>query len=159
MKTKKTGQEENDALGKALGEALGRLMPGSIDEVITQNRGKAELRLARPDDLAPLLASVPYDSTAQDVSGWTLIALDLRIPNVRPQVLRILVGHHVQKNCGWHTSPIQQLDQATGCCRTRIGTLYRMSGPASDQPDLLRLCAWLYNMSLGDYLGAMHIFY
>jgi hypothetical protein len=145
---------------KAFSEALDRLIPKSLDTVITQNRNHAELRVATPVDLEPLRAIVPYNEhLVQTIENWTLITLDWHPPHDEHRVWTMLLGYNRSRGEEWHTSKLERYDPGTGCLITYSGTLYRVVGPSSDDPDLLRVCAVLHGMRVGKYLGAMHIYY
>jgi len=145
---------------KAFGEALDKLIPKTLDTVITQHREHAELRVATPADLEPLRAIIPNDEhLAQDIERWTLVTLDWHPPHGEHHVWTVLYGFNRSQGYEWHTSKLERYDPGTGCIITHSGTLYRVVGPSSDEPDLLRVCAVLHGMRVGKYLGAMHIYY
>ena len=52
-----------------LATALDRLIPKSLDGVITRHREHAELRLSTDDDLALLRANVPCDESYAQISN------------------------------------------------------------------------------------------
>ena len=143
-----------------LAAALDKLIPRALDGIITRHREHAELRLSTDDDLAQLHADVPYDeSYAQDVDRWTLITLDWHPPKFPRQRTTRLLGYNKARGEEWHTSNVDKLDPRTGCLITHSGTCYRIVGPRSNEPDLLRVCAVLHDIGVGDYLGAMRILY
>ncbi len=145
---------------KEFGEALDRLIPKTLDTVVTQHRDHAELRIATPADLKPLHAIIPHNAhLAQDVERWTLVTLDWHPPHDEHRVWTVLLGYNRAKGSEWHTSKIERYDPGSGCLVTHSGTLYRAVGPPSDEPDLLRVCAVLHGMNVGRYLGVMHIYY
>ena len=147
---------ENDKLAIA----LDKLIPKRLDEVITRNRNHAELRLATADDLAPLRADIPYvENLAQNVRDWSLITLDWHPPRIPRQCVTRLLGFNMARAQEWHTSSVEKFDPGTGCIITYSGNRYRVVGPCSDQPDLLRVCAVVHGMGVGNYLGIMHVFY
>lgn len=139
-------------------QALDALVPKSLDDIIREHRDVAILRFATDDDTTPLLAVVTYESDAQDITSWSLITLDIRIPEA-PLRATMLTGWHSTRGCAWVTSPVLQLDPSTQCMRTRSGTLYHMQGPSSDQPDVFVICSWLHTTRLGAYLGVLPVFY
>jgi len=71
----------------------------------------------------------------------------------------MLLGYNRSRGEEWHTSKLERYDPGTGCIITHSGTPYRVVGPSSNEPDLLRVCAVLHGMNVGRYLGVMHIFY
>ncbi len=144
---------------KAIGEALDRLIPTALDNVITLNRSHAELRIATAADLEPLGAKVPYGAAAQDISRWSFVTLHWHPKGPPGQIITALFGYNESKRSDWNTSPVEEYDKRTGCARTRSGTLYRVVGDSSPEPDLLRVCAWVHSAHVGEHLGVMYIFY
>ena len=141
-------------------KALDRLIPKALGEVITLNCDHAELRIATAQDLKPLHAIVPYNEhLVQTIENWTLITLDWHPSHDEHQVLTMLLGYNRTKGEEWHTSALERYDPGSGCIITHSGTLYRIVGPHSDEPDLLRVCAVVHGMRVGKYLGVMPIFY
>ena len=143
---------------KAFGAALDRLIPKDLASVITLNKGNAELRIATPADLAPLGAAIPRNDFDIGLADWTFVALDWHPPSRSRQMIVTLIGYNLDKMSGWYTSDVQQVDEKTGCVRTR-NSMYRVSGPSTDKPDLLRVCRWVHAAGVGEHLGVLPIFY
>jgi len=143
-----------------LGAALDSLIPKTLDAVITQHREHADLHIAAARDLEPLRAIIPHDEhLVQNVERWTLVTLDWHPPHDEHRVWTVLLGYNRSKGAEWHTSKLERYDPGSGCLITHSGTLYRVVGPSSNEPDLLRMCAVMHGMRVGEYLGVLHIFY
>lgn len=144
----------SDGLQNAL-DALESLIPSSLDEVIRRNRDRARLYFSTPEELAALAAC--SDSVfGRHIKGvlrdWTLVTLNIVD---KPGV--ILLGYNTTVGQTWATSLVTGI--AGNRVLTRSGSLYQLDGPSSDDPDLLHLCAQIWNWGLGNYLGVPHIFY
>ena len=143
---------------KALGDAVDRLIPRTLSSVITTNHDHAQLRKATAQDLEPLRAAIPRNDFDIGLAAWTFVALDWHPPAEPRQMIITAIGYNLDKMTGWYTSDVRQFDEETACVRTR-NSVYRLNGPNSPSPDLLRVCAWVHAAGVGEHLGVLHIFY
>jgi hypothetical protein len=136
--------------------AIEALVPKSLDDIIRKNRDRAQIYLSTPGELAALAAPGLIVDRQASIKGvlreWSFVTLKVgRVPGV------ILMGHNVTVGQSWGTSVVAGI--ADDLVRTRSGSLYRVDGPSTDQPDLLHLCAMLWTWGVGESLGVPHIFY
>lgn len=141
-------------------EQVRALLPKSIDEIITINRDKAQLRIASADDINPLQCEIEEARMVTGVvSRWCLIALELRNETDGCSATVHLTGYNETLGRSWMTSLIKGIDLENGLLRTKSGSLYRMNGQSTDAPDLPVVCATLNSWGMGSMLGLPHIFF
>jgi len=139
--------------------SLDKLVPKTLDDVIREHRDHAEVRFANEGDLAPMLAVVPHDSDAQSIRSWSIVTLDWHPPGMKHEWQTVIFGDHTTKGASYRTSPVVKIDKSTWCVRTMSSTLYHLLGPESRDPDLFRICNWLWRTGAGKHLGVLPIFY
>ena len=140
---------------KTVEQQLQELLPTSLDDIIRKNRERASLRLATDAEKQAIAHRIAQVGSAIPISRWNLITLEVR----GAEPITILVGWNIVAGTTWNTSPILQLDAASGLLGTRSGTLYKMSGESGDKIDLLCICAWLHQTPAGRFLGVPEFFY
>jgi hypothetical protein len=139
-----------------LAEKLEALVPKSLDDVIRKNRDRAKIYLSTAEEIAALHASDLLLNQPSSIKGilrdWSYVTIKVgKMPGV------FLLGYSITASRSLCTSLVVGI--ADNLVRTRSGSLYKLEGPATDQPDLLHLCSQLWNWGVGESLGVPHIFY
>lgn len=148
--------EDMDFMAKKLREIL----PESLDAVITRNREFAGLRIATQEDIDALHCETEdTDAVTGTVSRWTLITLELNDDQEGQRVWVFLTGYNETRQAPWMTSRVVGIDRRTGLLTTQSGSLYRINGPCSNDPDLPYICATFNAWGLGPYLGIPPFFF
>ena len=136
----------------SLHDAIQNLMPKSLDDIIRKNRDHVALRIATPEDKAPLTRAISPSSEGVRISRWNFLSLEARAP-VTPVLYVLLVGWRDDAARPWITSPVLIIDPQHGYVFTRSRSVYRVVGESSEAIDLPTVCAWMHQTSLGEYLG------
>ena len=143
-----------------LDEQLKRLLPQSLNEVITINREIASLRLATADDIAALQCDITADplSPKGTISGWAFIALELRNRH-EVGVSVFLTGYSETESSNWMTSRVLGFDEKRGIVTTNSGSVYVLRGDSTTRVDIYHVCAMLNSWGLGRHLGIAPFFF
>jgi hypothetical protein len=151
-----------------IAEALEKLIPQSLGDIVRQNRHLFCISLATSEELAARAAEIGPGDVKDTISGWRMIAfrtLDRR-PPVKSEgpsgASRIsLLGSAVETGCGWITSAVMRIDAANGLVQTR-NSLYRLGVKGAGEPppnELMTVCAALHRWGLGPLLGVPEFYF
>lgn len=144
---------------RSLQDALEKLLPKSLDDLITINRELASLRIATDEDINNLKSEIQVQEPVATISRWCLISLDISKTKDGRAVLVCLTGYNTTHKSSWMTSPITGIDLDARLVTTLSGSLYRLEGARIDDPDLLYICATLHRWGIGDALGVPSIYF
>jgi hypothetical protein len=141
-------------------QALEKLIPKSLDDVIRKNREKFRLALATEDELAKLESNVPDASIRYTLRDWQVIMLHATLEDGAKIASPRLVGIEVETGESWSTSHVISMDTDKSLVKTR-NSLYRVVGSrvGEDKLDLLHICIALHQWGLGSFLGVPEFFY
>ena len=141
-------------------QALEKLIPKSLDDVIRKNREKFRLALATEDELAKLESNVPDASVRYTLTDWQVIMLHATLEDGAKIASPRLVGSVVETGESWITSHVISIDTDKSLLKTR-NSFYRVVGPrvGEEKLDLLNICIALHQWGLGTYLGVPEFFY
>lgn len=140
-------------------DALEKVLPKSLDDLITINRELASLRIATDEDINNLKSKIPVQEPVAVITRWCLISLDIPKTEDGRTVLVCLTGYNTTHKSSWMTSPITGIDLDAGLVTTHSGSLYRLEGARIDDPDLPYICATLHRWGIGDALGVPSIYF
>jgi hypothetical protein len=142
---------------------LDDLIPKSLDEIIRKNRDKVSLRLAIADDFAalpPMVSSIDHQRLVRaTINEWRMVCIVVS-PELGGNKL-ILTGMHQAQGCTWCTSAIVSVDLENSLALTS-NSIYQLGSKGEGEPDmhiLLHICHCLNSWGMGEYLGALPIFY
>jgi len=140
-----------------------KLIPKTLDEIIRQHRDEVSIRLATVDDfllLGRMVSSIEEQKLVKaTINEWRIACIAVH-PRLGGNKL-ILTGVHQAKGCTWCTSSILSVDFENGLVLTS-NSLYRLGEMGEGEPDmhiLLHICYCLHSWGVGEYLGALSIFY
>lgn len=132
----------------------------SIDSLITKQRDHYALRLADAVDIADLKNhSVGDGVVKQELTEWFLFVFS-NVPAGHDLI--ILAGTSADDGTEWCTSPVVAINLEAGYVRTRSGSLYKISGPATSKPSLrqlMHISGTFAFWGIADYLGMPAVFY
>ena len=139
------------------------IIPKSLGEIITKNRDKVSLRLAAVEDfaaLAPMVSSIDHQRPVRaTINEWRIVCLVVS-PELGGNKL-IVSGMHQAQNCTWCTSAVVSVDFENNLVLTS-NSIYQLGSKGEGEPDmhiLLHICHCLHSWGIGEYLGALPIFY
>lgn len=137
-----------------------KLIPGSLDDIISKNRELVELRLANEKEINDLTRQIRSPVHVKDaIEDWRLVSLVEKTSN-KAEVL--LLGNSHDKTHPWITSPILTLDLSQGFVSTQSGSIYKLLDRGIGEPPashIICLCAALHVWGSGQYLGVPHFYY
>jgi hypothetical protein len=141
-------------------QAVEKLIPKSLDDVIRQNRDKFRLALATEDELAKLESNVPDSTVRYTLTDWQVVMLHATLEDGAKIASPRLVGSVVETGESWITSHVISIDARKSLVKTR-NSFYRVVGPrvGEEKLDLLNICIALHQWGLGTYLGVPEFFY
>ena len=141
-------------------QALEKLIPKSLDDVIRKNREKFRLALATEDELAKLESNVPDSPIRYILTDWQVVMLHATLEDGAKIASPRLVGSVVETGESWITSHVISIDTGKSLVKTR-NSFYRVVGPrvGEEKLDLLNICIALHQWGLGTYLGVPDFFY
>ena len=141
-------------------QALEKLIPKSLDDVIRKNREKFRLALATEDELAKLESNVPDASVRYTLTDWQVIMLHATLEDGAKIASPRLVGSVVETGESWITSHVISMDTDKSLVKTR-NSFYRVVGPrvGEEKLDLLNICIALHQWGLGSHFGVPEFFY
>ena len=141
-------------------EALEKLIPKNLDDVVRKNRENFRLALATKKELAKLESNVTEASVKCTLKNWQVIMLHATLEDGAKIASPRLVGSVVETGESWSTSHVISMDTDKSLVKTR-NSLYRVVGSRvrEDKLDLLHICIALHQMGLGGYLGVPVFFY
>lgn len=135
-----------------------------LENLITHNRDKAELRVPTDDDLAGLGLLRPVQMTTrlkQVMEPWCLVTLvNLVAPDDHPDRSQALLLGRDDRGHGWCTSRVSGVDLEQGVVQTK-NSFYGILGQRQT-PDLqmcMHLAATFHGWGFGRMLGMPHVFY
>ncbi|MFH1493367.1 MAG: hypothetical protein ABIG70_01040 [Pseudomonadota bacterium] len=139
---------------------LDLLIPKTLDDIIRQNRDKAELRLASDEEKNALFASIQPAPIKNQIEKWYFITLFSK-PSNNSQV--ILLGYIADSGYPWITSAVEGIDFEHRLVVTKSGSYYALKGlEGMGEPslDLLTsICSAMHGWGMGDYFGVPHWFF
>lgn len=141
-------------------QALEKLIPKSLDDVIRKNREKFRLALATEDELAKLESNEPDSPVKYTLTDWQVVMLHATLEDGAKIASPRLVGSVVETGESWITSHVLSIDTGKSLVKTR-NSFYRVVGPrvGEEKLDLLNICIALHQWGLGTYLGVPEFFY
>lgn len=141
-------------------QAVEKLIPKSLDDVITKNREKFRLALATEDELAKLESNVPDSTVRYTLTDWQVVMLHATLEDGAKIASPRLVGSVVETGESWIPSHVISIDTGKSLVKTR-NSFYRVVGPrvGEEKLDLLNICIALHQWGLGTYLGVPDFFY
>ena len=145
-----------------LREALEKIIPKSLDDVVRRNRDKMRIGRATLEEIARRMAAVEPEDPRDTLEEWRIIAFRTEAPfGLFGDGMLLLLGYATEARASWITSEIQRIDFDRRLVRTR-NSVYRLGTPGQGEPpteDLAVLCAVLHEWGVGDLLGAPHFFF
>ncbi|MDP2024752.1 hypothetical protein [Sulfuriferula sp.] len=141
-------------------QALEKLIPKSLDDVIRKNREKFRLALATEDELVKLEANVPDSPVRYTLTDWQVIMLHATLEDRAKIASPRLAGRVEATGESWITSNVVGIDRGKGLVQT-ANSMYRVIGPRveEDKIDLLNICVALHQWGLGSSFGVPEFFY
>jgi hypothetical protein len=150
---------------KGLQEALEKIIPRSLDDIVRVNRDRFQIGLANVDELSARAATIVPGRTKDIIDSWRIIAFRSLNPEAdfggAGNSLLSVLGRAVGMGCPLVTSQVTQIDIRNGLVRTR-NSVYRLgSGGVGEPPldDLIHLCAAICGWGFGSMIGAPEFFY
>jgi hypothetical protein len=151
-----------------LREALEKMIPRSLDDVVRANRDRFQIGLATAAEAAARAARIEPACARDTIEAWRIVAFRIRDPrddaDAGGQAGRSrlsLLGQSSRMKRGWITSQIMQIDFANRLVQTR-NSLYALGVAGAGEPpadDLIHLCAACHIWGFGDLIGAPPFFY
>jgi hypothetical protein len=151
----------------AIQQALERMFPKSLDDIVRRSRDRFQIGLATAEELALLAATVEDGPIRDTIAEWRIIAfrpiglgVDARTAAASRSRLSLL-GRAVGLRCPWITSEVREIDIDAHLVRTR-NSLYRLGARGEGEPpqeDLICVCAATYQWGFGALIGAPAFFY
>lgn len=138
----------------SLADAIARLIPESLDQILRVNRDRARLYESTPEELAALQRPVERGFPKGVISNWCFITF-LIVETNEPMVN--LVGYNAEERSSWMTSLVVGIDG--DAVETKSGSLYLLDGPRSTEFDLPFICATLNSWGLGQMFGVQKFFF
>ena len=132
------------------------MIPKSLDDIIRKNRHLAQMRMATPEDILKLEASVEITGTPMLLNQWRLIAL------CEPGRVQVFLIGTTKAGKFRMTSRVMATNFDAMVFRTQSGTLYGLGEPGAgepDQDDLMGICAVMTSWGMGAALGMPAFFY
>ena len=141
-------------------QAVEKLIPKSLDDVIRKHRDKLRLALATEGELAKLEAIVPNSPVRYTLTEWQVIMLHATLENGAKIASPRLVGSVVGTGESWITSNVVGIDRGKGLVQT-ANSMYRVIGPrvGEEKIDLFNVCIALHQWGLGSSFGVPEFFY
>ena len=141
-------------------QALEKLIPKSLDDIIQTNREIFRLAVATEDELAKLESNVPDASVRYTLTDWQVIMLHATLEDGAKIASPRLVGSVVETGESWITSHVISMDTDKSLVKTR-NSFYRVVGPrvGEEKLDLLNICIALHQWGLGSHFGVPEFFY
>jgi hypothetical protein len=151
-----------------IAEALEKLIPRSLDDIVRQNRHLFCISLATSEELAARAAKIEPRDVKDTISGWRMLSFRSLAPR-RPiksedasGASRLsLLGSAVETGCVWITSAVIRIDADSGLVQTR-NSFYRLGARAEGEPppdELTTVCAALHRWGVGGLLGAPEFYF
>ncbi len=153
-----------------IGDKLGRMIPKSLNDILTLNRDEASLRVLNDLDIYNLariesVAQVKARAKSHEISNWHIVRLHIVPLN---QDITFMVGYR----CGevFNTSGVVAIDIEAGVVRTQ-NSVYMLGergvGELDGADDVnlrLHICHYLHTctfagQSVGKIFGVLDIFY
>ncbi|MDB5411530.1 MAG: hypothetical protein JWL84_6442 [Rhodospirillales bacterium] len=151
-----------------LREALEKMIPRSLDDVVRANRDRFQIGLATAAEAAARAARIAPACTRDTIEVWRIIAFrsldppnDIDAGEVPGNSLLSLLGQSSRMKRGWITSQIMQIDFENRLVQTR-NSLYALGVEGAGEPpadDLIHLSAACHIWGFGDLIGAPAFFY
>lgn len=141
-------------------QALKKLIPKNLDDIIRKNRDKCRLALATEAELQKLESNMPDSPLRYTLTDWQVVMLHVSSEDGAPIASPRLVGSVVETGESWITSQVVAIDRNKGLVQT-ANSMYRVIGPRvkEEKIDLLNICVALHQWGLGSYLGVPEFFY
>jgi hypothetical protein len=147
-------------------QALEKLMPRSLDDVVRANRDSFQIGLATADEIRRLTDSIEPAGTKSTIDDWRIIAFRTLKPGpnsgrVVARTLLSMLGRSSRTNRSLITSEVVKIDFESGLVRT-LNSLYKIGVEGEGEPpsdDLIHLCATTHTWGFGKIIGAPAFFY
>lgn len=139
---------------KSSTKAIRDMIPSSIDDILRVNRHQARMYLTPPEELAALGGDISMRHAKGHITNWCFVSFHAIEHDIK---VVYLTGYNRGERANWMTSMVTAI--AGRAVLTKSGSLYVLEGAASDQPDLLHICATLHAWGIGPRFGVPHIFY
>ncbi|MBU0594480.1 MAG: hypothetical protein KKH74_12195 [Gammaproteobacteria bacterium] len=138
----------------SIGAQLDALIPKILDDIIRENRDKAELRLATEEEVCALFTTLKPGPVKQRIDDWYFINLHIK-PLSQSQL--ILLGYLKGEGLPWITSVVTGIDLKNHLVTTRSGSIYAIGNRGKEEePDsqlLATVCAVMHKWGMGTFLG------
>jgi hypothetical protein len=162
---------KSDSLSEAdvseIQEALERMIPRSLEDIVRKSRDQFQIGLATAEELAVLAATIEAGPIRDTIADWRIIAfraigqaVDAQTEAVSRSRLSLL-GRAAGMRCPWITSEVTEIDIDGRLVRTR-NSLYRLGARGMGEPpqeDLICVCAATHQWGFGQLIGAPVFFY
>jgi hypothetical protein len=149
-------------------EALDKLFPRSLDDIVRVNRDRYQLGIATPDEFAALVGNVEPGRVKATLDQWRIVAFRNIASDLAPgrdrvfdEVSLSLLGRDAERRGLWMTSQVRRIDQSSGLVLTR-NSIYRLGFPGAGEPPsdhLIHVAAMTHVWGVGDLIGAPMFFY
>jgi hypothetical protein len=148
-------------------EALERMIPRSLEDIVRKSRDQFQIALATAEELAVLAAAIEAGPIRDTIADWRIIAfraIGLAVDAQTEAVSRSrlsLLGRAAGMRCPWITSEVTEIDIDGRLVRTR-NSLYRLGARGEGEPpqeDLICVCAATHSWGFGRLIGAPAFFY
>lgn len=154
VKPRRVGKPCERGLNADVKAPLDLLIPKTLDDIIRQNRNKAEIRLASDEEKNAPFASIQPAPIKNQIEDWYFISLFPK-PSNSSQVM--LLGYIPDSRYPWITSTVEGIDLEHGLVITKSGPYYMLKGSegVGEPPlDLLTsICSAMHQWGMGDYFG------
>lgn len=141
-------------------QAIEKLIPKSLDDIIRTNRDKFRLALATDVELAKLESNKPDSPVKYTVTDWQVVVIHATLETGAKIASPRLVGTVVETGESWITSHVISIDTGKSLVKTK-NSFYRVVGLRVDEDklDLLTICIAMHQWGLGTYLGVPEFYY
>jgi hypothetical protein len=149
-------------------QALEKLMPRSLDDVVRANREFFQIGLATAAEVRHRSGRIEPADTKDTIIDWRIVAFrtvdperDLESGRIDGRILLSLLGRSSRKRHPLITSEVAKIDFRNRLVQTR-NSLYALGVKGEGEPpgdDLVHLCATTYVWGFGKMIGAPAFFY
>lgn len=137
---------------------LKALIPSSLDNIIRENRDKAEIRLTSEAEIASLATDIHGYEVKAVIDDWHFVSIVL----LHEQGEKImLLGNLRGDGNTFGSSKVLRIDLASNLVVTH-NSVYGLGQKGVGEPDmhqLIFLCTQFHRLGLGEYFGVPHFFY
>jgi predicted Abi (CAAX) family protease len=140
-------------------EILEAMIPKRLDDIIRQNRHRAQLYMTTDEQIMELHHQIVPNEPKDIMDHWSFITLHIiNHPIAQIMLLGDIRGTTVTRL----TSLVKQIDLDRQLVITNSGSLYRLGTQQQGEPNtdqLMAICAVFHGWGFGEYLGVPHFLF